>query len=903
MRRAQRHWARPPSVLCALVCTAAVLSGLTGTPAGAAPGNAGPTAQLADLVNPFVGTGSGGPVVGTVDTFPGADVPFGMVQWSPDTAPSRPQGGGYAYTANQVTGFSLAHLSGAGCSVFGDVPVLPTTGAVPADPETATEPFSHSTESASPGRYQVAVGTPATDVALSVTTRTGLGQFTFPPSSEANLLFKVSDSASGIHASSVRTVGTDEIEGTVQSGYFCNTLENYHLHFVAVFDRPFVSHGTWRQSGLTPGSSSCSGTFQDNCGAWVTFDTTSTPTVTMKVGVSYVSTANARANLAAEDPGWDLAKVEGEATQRWDAALGRIEVDGGTPAERTTFYTALYHCLLDPSTFSDANGEYEGFDGRVHHTNGGVQYANFSEWDIYRSEIPLLSMIDPSAVSGMVQSLLNDASQGGWLPVWEIADGDAGTMNGDSADPIIAAAYAFGVRGFDAQTALTDMLKGAEQSGTGATQVSERPNLGVYEKDGFVPADDTNSEAVTETIGASETLEYAIDDGSIAQMARSLGDASAEHTMDRRSQNWQNLFDPTTGYVQARRADGSFPPGPAMQYLSEVTQFDGIFQAGFAEGNAVQYTWSVPQNLGGLFALMGGDKAATSDLLRFFTSTNAGPWQPYDWSGNEPDLWVPWEFDYSGAPSDAQAAVRAIATTDFSNTPGGEPGNDDLGAMSSWYVWAALGLYPLTPGTANLVVASPLFPQATVHLGGSKVLRIEASGTPDTYVASAALALGRHTAQPLSRPWVPAALVEDGGTVRFVLASSPNQRWGSAPADAPPSYPDGAAPAVGFTEPSGEVTVAPGASASVEVGAQSDSARATTVEWTVTAPSGVRVSPSSGSLTLPAESASGAYGRATSGFVVEAHRSGTFDVHVTFSVPGGGASVPPVTLVVDARQS
>jgi predicted alpha-1,2-mannosidase len=688
----------------------------------------------------------------------------------------------------------------------------------------------------------------------------------------------------------------------VESGYFCNTLASYHLHFVAVFDRPFASHGTWRQEGLSPGSSSCSGTFQVDCGAWVTFDTTTTPTVTMKVGVSYVSEANAKANLKAEDPGWSLSRVEDEATARWDAALAKIQVGGGTPTQRTTFYTALYHCLLDPSIFSDVNGDYVGFDGRVHNNGGRTQYANFSEWDIYRSEIPLLSMIDPSAVSDMMQSLVNDANQGGWLPVWEIADGDSGTMNGDSADPMIADAYAFGIRGFDAHQALNYMLKGAEQPGTGLNQVSERPYLEAYEKNGFIPAGDTNPNSATETVGASETLEYAVDDASIAQMAQALGDTSAERTMEQRSQHWQYLFDPTTGYVEARGANGSFPPGPAMQVVSAATQLAGVFQKGFAEGNAIQYTWSVPQNLNDLFALMGGDTAVTGELKQFFTSTNVGPWQPYDWSGNEPDLWVPWEFDYSGAPSDTQAAVRTILTTDYSNTPAGEPGNDDLGAMSSWYVWAALGLYPLTPGSADLAVASPIFPSASVHLGGSKVLRIEASGAPDTYVASATLALGRHAAQALARPWVPSALVEDGGTVHFVLASSPNQQWGSAPADAPPSYADGAAPAVGFTVPSGEVTVAPGASASVEVGAQSDTAGATTVDWKVAAPAGVRVSPSSGSVALPAETAGGTYGRATRQVAVEAQRSGTFDVHVTFSGPGGSAPIPPVTLVVDARQ-
>lgn len=851
------------------------------------------------LVDTFAGTGSGGGVVGTVDTFPGADLPFGMVQWSPDTYPDRPSGGGYAYTATEISGFSLTHLSGAGCSVFGDVPVLPTTGAVPSDPETAAEPFSHSEESASPGRYQVAVGSPAVTTRLSVTTRSGIGTFTFPATAAANLLFKVSGSASGIHASAVRTVGSDEIEGTVQSGYFCTTLENYDLHFVAVFNRPFTAHGTWTKTGLKPGSRSCSGTFEVDCGAWVTFDTTATPTVEMKVGISYVSAANAAANLKAEDPGWSLPAVEAKATRAWDAALGRIAVSGGTTGERQLFYTALYHSLLDPSTFSDANGEYEGFDGRVHRTGGRVQYANYSEWDIYRSEVPLLSMVDPHVVSDMMQSLVNDAVQSGWLPVWEVANGDSGTMNGDSGDPVVAGAYAFGVRGFDVASALKYMLKGAERPGTGPNEVEERPNLTTFEKLGYVPATDVDPSSATETIGASETLEYSLDDFTVAQLASALGDRSQARTMMAAAQHWQELYNPATGYVQARRGNGSFPAGPAMQYLPFATIFQGFYQTGFAEGNAPQYTWSVPQDLSGLFALMGGDAAATTELDTFFTQLNAGPWRPYDWSGNEPDLWVPWEFDYSGAPWRTQATVRAIADTEYSLTPAGEPGNDDLGAMSSWYVWAALGLYPLTPGTADLVVSSPIFPEATIHLQGHEVLRIVASGTPDAYVASATVAAGRGRAVPLDRPYLSPGILRTGGTVRFTLSATPDKTWGASPADAPPSYTTQAAPAVGFTLPSGEVDAAAGVAHAVTLGAQSGSAKATTVSWRVTSAKGVRVTPSSGHFALPAESSDGTFGRATTTLEVTASGPGTHLVHVALSAPGH-APLPPVTLVVKA---
>jgi predicted alpha-1,2-mannosidase len=855
-------------------------------------------AGLSSLVDTDVGTTSGGKVVGAIDTFPGADVPFGMVQWSPDTSPDRASGGGYSYTDSRISGFSLTHLSGAGCTIFGDVPILPTTGSVPGDPEDSTEPFSHTTESGSPGRYQVSLGSPATKVQLSVTTRSGIGQFTFPATSTANLLFKVSGSESGIHSASVRTVGSNEIEGTVNSGFFCSTLENYNLHFVAVFNRPFARHGTWRGGRMSPGSSSCAGSFQDECGAWVTFDTTKSPTVMMKVGLSYVSVANAAANLRHEDPGWSLTRVETDAAEGWNSILARIGVQGGTKAQQQIFYTALYHSLLDPSTFSDDNGQYEGFDDRVHSTHGRVQYANYSEWDIYRSEIPLLSMIDPSVVSDMMQSLVNDASQSGWLPVLAVADGDAGVMNGDSADPVIADAYAFGVRGFDAKSALADMLRGARVAETGPDQVPERPNLSAYEKLGYVPQNDTDPDSVGETIGASETLEYSIDDFAIARMAGSLGDRADERTMMSRAQIWQNLFNPATGFIQARQSGGNFPTGPAMQHLSAAAIAQNDFQPGFAEGNAIQYTWSVPQDLGGLFALMGGDAAAASDLEGFFKVLNAGPWTPYDWAGNEPSLWTPWEFDYAGAPSDTQAAVRSIATTQYSLGPAGEPGNDDLGAMSSWYVWAALGLYPLTPGTANLVIASPMFPRVTVHLAGGKVLTVEADGTPDVYVASATLATGSGSPRQLDRAWLPAGVLRTGGTVRFMLSAVPDPSWGASPSDAPPSYAAFASPAVGFTQPSGSVNVTRGVPSAVTLGAQSDSVKATMLDWKVSPSPGVDVTPTSGSFRLPAESSSGTYARQSTTLHVTASSAGTHQLHVTFSAPGHGDRDPSVTLEV-----
>jgi predicted alpha-1,2-mannosidase len=854
----------------------------------------------ARLVDTFVGTGSsaGAAVTGAIGTFPGAAVPFGMVQWSPDTSPDRAQGGGYDYSDTHISGFSLTHLSGAGCSVFGDIPVLPTTGSVPRHPEKQTESFSHLDESAAPGYYQVGLGSPATSVQLSATIRSGIGQMVFPSRSRANILFKVTDSATAVHAASVQIDGANEVTGSVTTGYFCSSLGTYTLHFVAIFNRPFARYGVWQNGRLHPGTSMCSGSSSKDCGAWVSFNTTKNPVVTMKVGVSYVSAANAASNLKVEDPGWSLSTIAHAASQSWNEMLGRIAVQGGGAAEQQTFYTALYHSLLDPSVFSDDNGQYEGFDGRVHSTHGRIQYANFSEWDIYRSEIPLLSMIDPSVVSGMVQSLLNDASQDGWLPTWAVANSDSGVMNGDSADPIIADAYAFGARGFNVDAALKAMLKGADHAGTGPNYVEERPSLAQYKQLGYVPQLSYIGTSPGIALGASESLEYAIDDFAIAQIAKGAGDTSAYQTMMARSQNWQNLFNPATGSVQARLANGSFPTGPVVPTPSAYYVNENQGQAGFEEGNAAQYTWAVPQDLGSLFALMGGDAAATSNLETFFSQLTDGPFLPYDWPGNEPNLWTPWEFDFSGAPWRTQGEVRQIASSLYFLTPKGEPGNDDLGALSSWYVWAALGLYPVTPGTANLALASPMFSTSTIYLADGKTLTISAQGTPGPFVQSASVSIGSNMVTPLNQPWLPASILHTGGAVDFTLGPSADQSWGSSPDSAPPSYTDAAAPAVGFTIPSGTVNTQVSVSDSVTLGVQSDQPDARTIFWTASAPDLI-IAPSSGEFVVPAESMSGQYPQAQVSLQVLPTSPGNQTIQFAFSVLGSTVHVPSVSLQVD----
>jgi predicted alpha-1,2-mannosidase len=571
------------------------------------------------------------------------------------------------------------------------------------------------------------------------------------------------------------------VTGSVTSGHFCDTPSRaYTLYFAAQFDRPFTSSGLWNDKSRVAGRL-CAGARAATCGAWVGFDTRHNRTVAMKVGVSFVSVAGARANLNAENRDWNVAGTQRRARGAWNDLLGHIRVAGGTLAERRTFYTALYHSLLHPNVFSDVDGRYIGFDDRVHRNTSHAQYANISDWDIYRSEVPLLALVAPRQTSDMMQSLVNDAAQGGWLPKWPVANAYTDEMNGDSSDPILASAYAFGARNFDARAALAAMVRGATEPGAGQGWAPERQDLAEYLARGWVHSGSRDLTSSDYTVGGSETVEYAIDDFAISRFARQLGDGPTAARFARRGNNWQHLFNPATRYLSARHIDGRFPPGPAFQPSSH----QNLGQDGWEEGNSIQYSWSVPQDLRGLFDRMGGNAVVVGRLDTFFAQLNAGRRQPNYWAGNEPNLGTPWEYDYAGAPYRTQDVVRRITLELYADSPNGEPGNDDLGAMSSWYVWAAIGLYPETPGSANLVMASPLFTSVTLQLprGRPLVIRAPAASDPNRYVRAATLNGHRYT-----KPWLPESVLRDGAELQLALASTPNTAWGATPSDAPPSY-------------------------------------------------------------------------------------------------------------------
>jgi predicted alpha-1,2-mannosidase len=789
---------------------------------------AAPAADLAGHVNLFAGTRPGPGTFGGGHNFPGATLPFGMVQWGPDTTPSAPHSGGYDHRDNHISGFSLTHLSGAGCALYGDFPFLPTTEPIDSSPAQPGGPgldgrfqpgFSHSEEGGWPGFYEVRLNPVRgadIDVGLTATTRTGMAHFEFPANPHASVLVNAGGSAQADDFAAVE-VDPDrrEISGTASSGLFCGQRPRYRVYFAAVFDRRFEAYGTWKDGSLEPSGQAAEDTQRPaanprtsaRAGAYASFDTRRNRTVTARVGISFVSVEGARANLAAESSGKDFAAIGLGARKRWNQALGRVRVSGGPKPLLDTFYTALYHAFLAPRTFNDVGGAYPGMDGQIHQARGRTQYADFSGWDTYRTQVQLLSLLAPERASEMMRSLLADAEQSGCLPRWPYANGQSMTMVGDSADPILASAAAFGAGAFDRQAALAAMVKGATESCRSANgDYLERQGLDDYLTHGYVPFDlDTNTRNANSIYGdpdavwgsAATTLEYAVDDFAIAQLAaRSLHDRATYDAFMHRSANWRRLFNPASGMVEPRFADGRFP-----------TPYDNLGGGGFVEGNSAQYTWMVPQDPAGLIGRRGGPAKAAARLDRFLHELNGGSGGTHTdhaLLGNEPTLQTPWLYDWMRQPYRTQAAVRRALLGLYDTAPDGYPGNDDLGTLSAWYVFGALGLYPEVPGVGVLAIGSPLFERAEIRLAHRRRALILASAREVTTAGSGkrrhrevrslspatapyiqSLRLNGHA---YAKPWTTYCALARGATLFYQLGRQPNRRWGASAAVAPPSF-------------------------------------------------------------------------------------------------------------------
>jgi predicted alpha-1,2-mannosidase len=764
-------------------------------------------ANPVEHVDTLIGTGNGGKTVGEINNFPGASVPFGMVQYSPDTVDNY---AGYAHANNQATGFSMTHAS-VGCAAFGDISMLPTTSPIGEDPWDTTEEIAHDrTEKGVPGYYTVRFPSTGVSAELTATNRTGVGRFTYPHDRPARFYVRAGGSLGGNSAASI-TIGGDDttITGSATSGGFCGKNNVYTVYFAMKFNKPFTSFGTWDGFSVFPQEHKAYSSYQGSSGGYVEFPAGSE--LEVRTALSYVSVDGARKNLDEAAESFD--DVRAAASAQWNDALSRIKIAGLDEGDIATFYTALYHSLLNPNTFNDTDGRYIGFDGDIHNVaDGHIQYANFSDWDTYRGVAALQGMVFPHQASDMAQSLVNDAEQSGSYPRWALANTATAEMTGDSVVPLIANFYAFGAKDFDAHRALRFMLDAATKGGVGRRGYVERPEIQTYLRRGYLPLPTTSCQGSFPA--ASISLEWSVDDFAISQFAAALGDSEAAADFQDRAQYWQNLFNPTTHSISPRNALGFFPEGPAV-----VKPEEGCFsQVGFDEGNAEQYVWYVPQNIAGLVTALGGRKAVADRLDKFTSKLNVGPVQPYLWAGNEPDFLVPWLYNYIGKPWKTQALVDRIRSNLFSPTPDGEPGNDDLGAMSAWYVWAAMGVYPSVPGTSVLTVNTPLFDKVEIALPAGKSIRISAPG-----------ASGQHRMQyigslhvdgrSLNKTFLPPSVVESGGEMAFSLSSKPNKSWGTAASSAPPSFGAGSLAVTVNVSPS-VVAVDAGTSTDVTVNVQ-----------------------------------------------------------------------------------
>ena len=738
-------------------------------------------------VDPFIGTGEGG------HTYPGATLPFGMVQLSPDTDTrnfheSYKWAAGYRYADPTILGFSHTHFSGTGHSDLGDVRLMPVTGDVKLEPGDADKPgsgyrsrFNHQSEAAEPGYYAVTLADYGVRVELTVTRRVGLERYSFPKGAPAHVILDLRPSIYDYPGKALWSRLRLRADGTV-TGFRVTRgwAPGRQLYFALRFSQPLTGHAFYDSEGdlaykgfASPAADSPEEKAQVEGKALegvFDFGVPAGP-VLAKVALSPVSEDNAVLNLDAELPGWDFDKTRAAAHEAWSRALGVIDAVA-PPAMEKSFYTSLYHALVAPNLAMDVDGRYRGPDEAVHQAEGYDFYSTFSLWDTYRAEHPLLTLIQPPKRSeDVIRSMLafQQASPYGILPVWSYAGLETWCMIGYHAVPVIADAYMKGIRGYPADQALKAVLASADYGPYGG--------LKWYMQLGYVPID-------KEKEAASKTVEYAFDDWTIARMAEAMGEKKTAAEFYKRAENWRNVFDPKTGFIRAKKTDGSFnePFDPAaVGYGSDYT-----------EGNAWQYSWYEPQDVGGLIRALGGDDKLIAKLDAVF-DTKVDPKEfanvedisgliGYYAHGNEPSHHIAYLYDYAGAPWRTQERLKQIMDSQYAPTPDGLSGNDDLGQMSAWFVFTALGFYPVAPGSNQYVIGRPFLDKATLHLPNGKAFTVVAEDLNDAhpYVGSVTL-----DGKPLGRDYLTHEEIMAGGELRFVMQATPNKTWAIAPADRP----------------------------------------------------------------------------------------------------------------------
>src|ERR1051326_6943806 len=719
--------------------------------------------DLTRYVDPFIGTGGHG------HTFPGATRPFGMVQLSPDTRLTGWDGcSGYHYSDSIIYGFPYTTLFRSGISDYGDILLMPTVGEAFLNALNKGSPdkgyasrFQHANEKASPGFYSVTLDDDDVFVELTATARAGLQRYTFPATNEANIILDLTH-RDEVLDSGLRITGDNTIVGWRRSKGWA---KDQIVYFAIEFSQMMSSYGIAVDDKLVPNLREAHG---KNIKAYFRFDTRRVRQVLVRVGISAVDTNGAWLNLASELNHKSFDTVKAEATAEWNAQLNKIAVSGGTEAQLTTFYTALYHALLTPNLFIDVAGRYRGRDFEIHKANDFTNYTVFSLWDTFRAAHPLYALIDQKRTRDFIKTFLAQYEQGGRLPVWELAANETDTMIGYHAVSVIADAVAKGIiSGYDLNTAFEAMKHSAE--------LRQQRGLAAYIDQGFIGTEDDRE-------SVSKVLEYAYDDWCIAQVAKKLGWTADYARYSARAQSYKNVFDRTTGFMRAR-SDGNWvePFDPR-----EVT-------FAFTEANSWQYTFFAPQDISGLMALMGGHAQFARKLDQLFTAESrttgrdqadiTGVIGQYA-HGNEPSHHMAYLYDYAGQPWKTQARIRQIMDQFYKPEPDGLIGNEDCGQMSAWFVLSAAGFYPVTPGSNVYAIGSPLFPEVRFNLENrnSFVVRAVNVSERNVYIQSATL-----NGKAYNKSFLLHDDLMAGGGLVLMMGPQPNLRWGVGPGNEPVS--------------------------------------------------------------------------------------------------------------------
>ncbi|HTV46862.1 MAG TPA: GH92 family glycosyl hydrolase [Phycisphaerae bacterium] len=710
-------------------------------------------------------------------TFPGADTPFGLVQLSPDTITGGDRGSGYSADDKTIEGFSFLHMLGVGCyGDLGNLQVMPETGPLIIDRTTAKSAYQQKNQVATAGYYSVVLDRYQVKTELTAAPHAGFIRFTFPASVSSYIKFdlarrigKLADSHST--AQFIHQLDAYTVEGWIycdpsSGGYGCfQRVSHYTVYFYMKFHDPIKSFGIWDGQDVSRSLTELNG---KNSGFFIEFPTTQGQQVLVKAGISFVSMDGARANLLHDIPGWDFDAVHQQARALWASAISRIDVEGGSDADRRIFYSSLYQSMIDPRNIVDVNGYYASSDGKPHKANGFIVRSIFSGWDVYRAEFPLQNLINRSMVNDEINTLMQLTQQGDvkGLARWELLGIDTGEMVGDPAISIIANAYLQGIRGYDVQKA----YQLCRAVALGPADQSNRVDFNDWIKHGYCMG----------KLSISATLDNSYDDYCLAQFAQALGKTDDAAQLYKSAQNYRNIFDSNIQWFHGRTVDGNLIPWQGFT----------TFGQGCIESTPGQEGWYVPQDVQGLINLLGGRDKFVARLNEMFEKTTPAmmvQWNNYYNISNENVEQCAFMFTYAGAPWLTQKWSRYTCSTAYKTGPYGLPGNDDEGELSAWYVLAASGFYPVCPCSNVYILGSPVFSRVTFHLdsayaGGGKTFSIVAKNNSpvNIYIQSAQL-----DGTPLKRAWITYQEISNGGTLVLQMGPTPNKTWGSDPQDAP----------------------------------------------------------------------------------------------------------------------